>query len=50
MSALEFLIPISVILGVLGLAVFLWAARTGQYEDVAGAAQRIFIDEDDKPL
>jgi len=50
MNALEFLVPISIALGALGLGVFFWAMKAGQYEDVAGAAQRIFIDEDDKPL
>jgi len=50
MNALAFLIPISIALGAIGLSVFLWAAKNGQYDDVAGAAQRIFIDEDDQPL
>ncbi len=50
MNALEFLIPISLALGVLGLGLFFWALKNGQYEDVTGAAHRIFIDEDDKPL
>lgn len=50
MSALTFLIPVSIALGGLGLAVFFWACRTGQYEDVTGASERIFLDEDDKPL
>jgi len=50
MSALTFLIPVSIALGGLGLAIFFWACRTGQYEDVAGASLRIFLDEEDKPL
>jgi cbb3-type cytochrome oxidase maturation protein len=50
MSALAFLVPISIVLGCLGLTVFFWAFRTGQYEDDAGASQRIFLDEDDKRL
>lgn len=50
MSALSFLVPISIALGALGLGVFFWAARSGQFEDVAGSGQRIFLDEDDKPL
>lgn len=50
MTALAFLIPVSIILGGLGLAVFFWAFRTGQYEDVAGASLRIFMDDEDKPL
>lgn len=49
MGALWYLIPISLGLGGLGLALFFWALRTGQYEDVAGAAERILMD-DDQPL
>lgn len=50
MSALEFLIPISIALGTLGLGLFFWAAKAGQFDDMAGAAQRMFIDEEDRPL
>jgi cbb3-type cytochrome oxidase maturation protein len=46
MGALLFLIPIALILGALGLAAFIWALRNGQYEDLDGAAERIFIDDD----
>ena len=42
------LIVLSVFLGAGGLALFLWASRSGQYEDMDGAAQRILFD-DDKP-
>lgn len=28
-----------------GLAVFLWSLRTGQYEDLKGASQRILFDD-----
>ncbi|MFA7601942.1 MAG: cbb3-type cytochrome oxidase assembly protein CcoS [Novosphingobium sp.] len=49
MSALWYLIPISLVLGALGLVMFLWALRSGQYEDVTGAAERILSDED-RPL
>jgi cbb3-type cytochrome oxidase maturation protein len=49
MSVLWLLIPISLLLGGLGLALFFWALRSGQYEDVAGAAERILTDED-RPL
>ena len=45
-----FLIPIALAIGVLGLIGFFWALRTGQYEDMEGAAERIlFDDDDDKP-
>jgi cbb3-type cytochrome oxidase maturation protein len=49
MNILWYLIPISLALGGLGLALFFWALRSGQYEDVAGAAERILTDED-RPL
>lgn len=46
MNMLSFLIPISLGLGLLGLATFFWCLRNHQYEDVDGAAQRILYDED----
>ena len=50
MAGLLYLIPIALFLGLLGLAGFLWAVRSGQYEDLDGAAERIlFDDEDDVP-
>lgn len=45
-----YLIPISVTLGAVGLAAFLWSLRNGQYEDLEGAGHRILENEDDKPL
>jgi len=50
MSALLYLIPIALLLGAVGLAAFLWALRSGQFDDLDGAANRIlFDDDDDKP-
>lgn len=46
MSMMWFLIPISLGLGLLGLAAFFWSFRSGQYEDMDGAAERILYDED----
>jgi cbb3-type cytochrome oxidase maturation protein len=34
-------------MGAFGLAVFFWAMKNGQFEDLDGAAQRILIDEED---
>ena len=48
MEGLLFLIPIALFLGLLGLAGFLWAMRSGQFEDLDGAAQRILFDDDDE--
>lgn len=49
MNVLWYLIPLSLALGALGLGLFFWALKSGQYEDVAGAAERILNDED-RPL
>lgn len=46
MSGLLLLIPIAVGLGILALAAFLWALRSGQYEDLEGAGERILEDDD----
>lgn len=47
MTTLVYLIPIALFLGVLGLAAFLWSLKSGQYDDLDGAAERILLDEDD---
>lgn len=48
MSGLAYLIPIALGMGLAGLAAFFWALRTGQYEDMEGAASRILIDDEDE--
>ncbi|MCA0008677.1 MULTISPECIES: cbb3-type cytochrome oxidase assembly protein CcoS [unclassified Mesorhizobium] len=48
MTTLTYLIPVALFLGALGLGGFLWALKTGQYEDLDGAAERILIDTEDK--
>jgi cbb3-type cytochrome oxidase maturation protein len=45
MTVLLFLIPIALLLGGLGLGGFLWAMRSGQFDDLDGAAQRILFDD-----
>jgi cbb3-type cytochrome oxidase maturation protein len=37
----------AIILGALGVWLFVWTLKSGQYEDMDGAAQRILIDDDD---
>lgn len=48
MSILVYLVPAALLLGGLGLAAFMWSLRSGQYDDLEGAAERILYD-DDKP-
>ncbi len=47
MRILYLLIPMA--LGVIGVALwaFLWAVRTGQFDDLEGPAHRILMDDDD---
>lgn len=46
MNGLLLLVVSAMGLGGLALAGFFWALRTGQYDDIEGAAQRILLDED----
>ena len=46
MNVLLYLVPMALALGLAGLAAFLWSLRTGQYEDLDGAALRV-LDNDD---
>ncbi|NML73678.1 cbb3-type cytochrome oxidase assembly protein CcoS [Rhizobium sp. S-51] len=49
MNMLIYLIPIALFLGGLGLFAFLWSLKSGQYEDLEGAAWRAISDDDDRP-
>jgi len=50
MTGLAFLIPVALVMGLTGLGAFLWAVRRGQFEDMDGAALRILVDDDDRPI
>jgi cbb3-type cytochrome oxidase maturation protein len=45
-TALLILIPAALLLGGLGLFAFLWSLRSGQYDDLDGAAVRILSDDE----
>ncbi|MCB1441820.1 MAG: cbb3-type cytochrome oxidase assembly protein CcoS [Methyloceanibacter sp.] len=45
MTALAWLVPSALFLGGMGLAAFLWSLRTGQFDDLDGAAYRALEDE-----
>lgn len=49
MSILLYLIPIALFLGLCWLGVFVWSLRTGQYDDLEGAANRILFDDEMPP-
>ena len=53
MDVIRWLIPGMILLGLVSVAVFFWAVRSGQYDDMEGPAHRILDDDDiaaaDKP-
>ncbi len=46
MDVLIILVPLAIGLGMIGLVAFIWALRTGQFDDVDGAALRMLSDDD----
>jgi len=46
MEVLVILVPLAITLGALGLAGFLWSLKTGQYDDLDGAAWRAIADDE----
>lgn len=46
MIVLLLLLGVSLAMGLLGLAWFLWALRSGQYEDLDGAAERVLFEDE----
>lgn len=49
MTALAWLIPVALFMGLLGLGAFIWALRSGQFDDMEGAAYRALEDDEDEP-
>lgn len=47
MTNLLMLIPVALVLGLVGLLAFLWALKSGQFDDLDGAAHRILFDDDE---
>ncbi len=47
MNGLLVLIPIALFLGLLGLAAFFWSLKRGQFDDMDGAALRIFVEDEE---
>jgi cbb3-type cytochrome oxidase maturation protein len=45
-----YLIPIALGLGLTALAAFMWSLKSGQYDDLEGAAELILHEETDAPI
>jgi cbb3-type cytochrome oxidase maturation protein len=50
MTIILFLLGVSLMIGASGLVFFLWSLRSGQYDDLDGAANRILFDDDTTPV
>lgn len=51
MSYAVWLAPVGLAMGLVGLVAFLWSMKSGQLEDLDGAAERILLNEAaDRPL
>lgn len=50
MNILYLLIPLGLVLVVIMVAAFFWAARAGQFDDLQTPAVQILLDDDSKPV
>lgn len=50
MNVLIYLIPVALCLSLVGLVAFVWSLKSGQYDDLEGAAHRILFDDNETPL
>ena len=48
MDIIYLLIPISLLLVIIIIAVLFWAVRSGQYDDMEGPRHRILMDDDEE--
>lgn len=49
MDVVVYLLAAALLLGLIGLGAFIWCLRTGQFDDMEGAAHRAIMDDDDEP-
>ncbi len=50
MDTIYGLVPAMILLALVSVAIFFWASRSGQYDDMEGPAHRILNDDDDPLL
>ena len=48
MDIIYLLLPIALIIVIIIIAVFFWAVKSDQFDDLEGPAHRILMDDDDK--
>lgn len=50
MEILYILVPLSLLLVALGVGLFIWSVRNGQYDDLDSPAHRILYDDDQEMI
>lgn len=50
MDILYLLIPLSIVLVTVIVVAFLWAIRSGQFDDLEGPAHRVLLDDESSPM
>ncbi len=50
MDIIYLLLPVALIIVVIIIAVFFWAVKSDQFEDLEGPAHRILMDDDENPV
>jgi len=50
MDILFLLIPVSILVLIVAIWLFIWAVKSGQFEDLEGPAYRIIMDDDNDPM
>lgn len=46
MTVIFVVLPLAILIGIAGLIAFIWAARTGQFDDMETPALRMLFDDD----
>ncbi len=46
MTVIGYLLPIALLCGLIALGAFFWSLKSGQFDDMDGAALRILIDDE----
>ncbi|MBE9560706.1 MAG: cbb3-type cytochrome oxidase assembly protein CcoS [Proteobacteria bacterium] len=49
MDIIYLLLPVALIIVIIIIAVFFWAVKSDQFDDLEGPAHRILMDDDEKP-
>ena len=48
MSVLYIVLPVALILALVAVLAFVWAVKSGQYDDLDGAAERVLFDDEEE--